>query len=1282
MFHIPENDRIFQLTADEVLTLEPSSLSVTNRFEYSGISKIFPDKKSDDQFYFDYETKNFIFKTLCRSQLLTQLYECMHRKVPTQLKSFGPYNAKRLRKGGTKVDCKIAVTAYGLVECDVMGKVLQEYKYVNCSRCGVDIKSSAFFIEISGRTKIFLVDQCSNLFSNCKDQILSLALRKKSEVQFVDLILTEEVAHRVSLNNTAHATVSMFDVSKLTRRSVRPVSRQMHITEELIVEKDSSGFQTISNQRIDNIYAIVRSWASHREFTIEYSNGMSRTYSCAVRDTLLATLLDICHAVGNSKVIITGEISDNLRLLPRDVNEEYHSSIKDSIFGASSIESWLLSRLTLACKPVSSDTKIVELACRDFNANVPCPGIAPGTEIHLVRNALTGVLTNLHREVVAALADERTDNSRLIITLLQTLYRIIPCVHGYKCFLEVKEIDTRLLLLQLMKLDRDFVNYWTLEVLSVLCRCPLAPRRQQEEFVNKHTLLTDRMLKCLIDLMSNRLDGDGDGADEAATTSVSVDASSSTSQRPVGVSAESSAAEERKSLEVSDQRASKEGASSGGTAIASNPLPTAHLGIGEPGLSSTQNISSTNYPVRVDTGPVRLQPFSSTSAQQLHGGATAPSSRSSLNREKDRDSTESAFFPNSLVIVSAATLLESIVFSRRDTSSPELLNSFLDLLSERSEVLIHMLRSNSFLILENAAILMFILLKNRGSSAKMLKELALSEALTLKHFYNAVFSPSVNQRYISRFLVNTWVSGSEKKNPGKALLCRMIPTGLVEYLRHAPISEEHKAALDDIEDEFYAKSVGGNGGGRAKTGRNGTNITDVQARMRRRISQVLGEKPFAPQICAAHARSGITHDQQLQLQQQQQQPRGVVTPVKPDDSTDDQQYSPSQTGLMTSTAHVLTPPREVGEGAVFFAENYRVMFHMMTQNHQLPDLIWNERTRLELRSAIDNEIRSFDREQRLRGSKKVAWNFQQFGVTYESLRGEMQVGSIYIRHFLEAGDSFFRSLENPSPVVLFEKLFRRVLVNVNRNAQLSIVCCRSLSRLYSVCWDSIGAFDDMLLIVKMLDEATNIELQHCLLDLIELLSAEESNLHQLLDKTFVASIIKYASLAHLNPDQIGNVLARLTSNVLTIKCGEVSGPPGSQGTSPKQSNVQGQGEGSQKDPAQRPRSLWIPDDFACPRVWFVAPSMSSSLGALPPVQSRRGPFRVSEIMEMLDRLVQQMHAVLLIRCLIPLRCGICKCVDMFRFCVDAACTLCQCTTPSNNLRFSSCMTERTLGRTL
>ena len=47
-----------------------------------------------------------------------------------------------------------------------------------------------------------------------------------------------------------------------------------------------------------------------------------------------------------------------------------------------------------------------------------------------------------------------------------------------------------------------------------------------------------------------------------------------------------------------------------------------------------------------------------------------------------------------------SALLESVVSSKRDTSSPELMNQVFDLLSTRVEILVHMLRSTSFLIME------------------------------------------------------------------------------------------------------------------------------------------------------------------------------------------------------------------------------------------------------------------------------------------------------------------------------------------------------------------------------------------------------------------------------------------------------------------------------------------------------------------------------------------------------------------------------------------------------
>ena len=142
----------------------------------------------------------------------------------------------------------------------------------------------------------------------------------------------------------------------------------------------------------------------------------------------------------------------------------------------------------------------------ELNANVPCPGISANSDQTYVKAALSGVLRCINTLLLGMSQVERVDNTRQIAIMLQTLYRLIPSIHGYKGFCEVKEVDTRILMLQLIKIESDFINYWTLELLMALCRCPLNPRNNQQEFVNKHTLLTDHLLKVLVEMMSSRID--------------------------------------------------------------------------------------------------------------------------------------------------------------------------------------------------------------------------------------------------------------------------------------------------------------------------------------------------------------------------------------------------------------------------------------------------------------------------------------------------------------------------------------------------------------------------------------------------------------------------------------------------------------------------------------------------------------------------------------------------------------------------------------------------------
>ena len=116
-------------------------------------------------------------------------------------------------------------------------------------------------------------------------------------------------------------------------------------------------------------------------------------------------------------------------------------------------------------------------------------------------------------------------------------------------------------------------------------------------------------------------------------------------------------------------------------------------------------------------------------------------------------------------------------------------------------------------------------------------------------------------------------------------------------------------------------------------------------------------------------------------------------------------------------------------------ENFRIFFHVLTQDHDLPDLIWSQQTRRELRIALESELAYVKREVEARGIDGIAWNHQQFQVHYPSLASEVKVGNVYMRLWLEAGDGFVRSWDEP--LRLFEHLFRKFLCEIDRDEQVS-----------------------------------------------------------------------------------------------------------------------------------------------------------------------------------------------------------------------------------------------------
>ena len=259
-------------------------------------------------------------------------------------------------------------------------------------------------------------------------------------------------------------------------------------------------------------------------------------------------------------------------------------------------------------------------------------------------------------------------------------------------------------------------------------------------------------------------------------------------------------------------------------------------------------------------------------------------------------------------------------------------------------------------------------------------------------------------------------------------------------------------------------------------------------------------------------------------------------------------------------------------------ENYRIFFHVLTQDHSLPDLIWSQQTRRELRVALETEMQYMQREIEARGELRVAWNYQQFSVSYPSLDHEVRVGDVYMRLWLQAGDGFIRSWEDPAG--LFELLFRRFLCVVDRDHQVTIMCIRCMHRLYSIHWSKIGPVPDLMILIHSMAKTKSVETQHRLLELAAALLGvnlsrhlgEEAdvpdNAEQMLNSESIGQLCQFAAWGHNTGERVESLLSRSVS------------------ASSAQAAID-----------------------ASPAVWFVA----SASKVPPPAESIRGPFTVLDL---------------------------------------------------------------------
>lgn len=213
----------------------------------------------------------------------------------------------------------------------------------------------------------------------------------------------------------------------------------------------------------------------------------------------------------------------------------------------------------------------------------------------------------------------------------------------------------------------------------------------------------------------------------------------------------------------------------------------------------------------------------------------------------------------------------------------------------------------------------------------------------------------------------------------KRLLKRIVPSGFLAYLRMPALSRMEEEQLDELERDAFEENIPE----RSQGGVDGSAVGS------------LGDRESMQQGAAGTNMSRL------------------------------------RSRIVLANATAADGSNQAGK------ENFRIFFHVLTKDHSLADLIWSQQTRRELRVALETEIQYIRRETEARGLDAIAWNHQQFRVKYPSLDNEIKVGNVYMRLWLQTGDGFIRSWDEP--VRLFELLFRRFLCEIDRDAKVRVL---------------------------------------------------------------------------------------------------------------------------------------------------------------------------------------------------------------------------------------------------
>lgn len=456
---------------------------------------------------------------------------------------------------------------------------------------------------------------------------------------------------------------------------------------------------------------------------------------------------------------------------------------------------------------------------------------------------------------------------------------------------------------------------------------------------------------------------------------------------------------------------------------------------------------------------------------------------------------------------------------------------------------------------EIIAVIMRTIAEEDAIAAESMRDAALRDGALLRHLLNAFSLPASERREVSRQLVALW---ADSYQPALDLLSRVLPPGLVAYLHTRPDD-----VLDDTDQESSStnrrqKRLLQQRRGRIAKGMGaqdfpllpGNNVETGDAA--KQISANACSVPDNFQRPAADSSSEASNTQASAF------PGGVSTTAglsqngypafasittnangheQPETNAADVVGSdPNLYGIQNSAlpapAQVIVESTPVGSGKLLL--NWREFWRAFGLDHNRADLIWNERTRQELREALKAEVHNLDVEKErtedispgcvdveaTTGQEtvpRISWNYSEFSVSYRSLSKEVCVGQYYLRLLLESGNAG-KAHDFPlrDPVAFFRALYHRFQCDADMGltidgavpdelgssgdwcdmsrldgfgggggASVRELCARAMAIVYEQHYNTIGPFEGTAHITALIDRTNDRALRHRLLLLLK-----------------------------------------------------------------------------------------------------------------------------------------------------------------------------------------------------